>query len=237
MFALKDHPSGFKRGLIRLPTGENFPSFFGVMNTCVSRIGSNQLRAWLFQPIGDVAEIASRHRMIEWCRNERNAVNLIKFRASLKQIVNIGELYGRLYRTNGKPNIWKLFKRSLFYTNEIADICVALVKSQAPDIVGTVIEELGKYSIENTEVYEMLKQINTIVDLDESMSNGMFCVRHELDPDLDAMKEQFLKAKDELEIIIKDDLRHLPPAIKEVTCHFVAELGFLIGNELNQFNF
>lgn len=230
MFALKDHPSGFKRGVTRLPPGENFPSFFGIMNSCVSRIGSNQLRAWLFQPIGDVVELARRHRMIDWCRNERNAVNLIKFRASLKQISNVGELYGRLYRTNGKPNIWKLLKRTLFYANEMIDVCVALVKSNARDIVGTVIEELGKYSIENTEVYEMLKQINTIVDLDESIENGIFCVRHGLDPELDAMKEEFLKAKDELQVIIKDDLRHLPPTIKEVTCHFVAELGFLIGN-------
>lgn len=199
------------------------------MNTCVSDMGKNQLRAWLYQPISNVTELARRHRMIEWCRDEKNAVTMIKFRTALKQITNIGELYGRLFRTGGKPNIWKLFKRSLYYTNEISDICTALVKSKVPSIVGTVIEEYGKYAIENTQVFDMLKHIDAIIDLDESMATGEFCVRYELDPELDANKQQYLMAKDELKVVMADDLKHLPSSIREVTVHFVAELGFLVG--------
>lgn len=205
------------------------------MNTCVSRLGSNQLKAWLFQPTNVVTELERRHLMIEWCRNEKNAVNLTKFRSSLKKIVNAGELYARLIRTRGKPNVWRLLKRSLYFTNEIANICVALLKSDSPAIVGTVIEEFGKYSSEKTEVFDLLKSINTIIDLDESISTGNFTMRIGLDPELDKKKEEFQKAQEEIEVLIKDDLKEWPSAIKEVTCHFVAEMGFLIGNFRDSF--
>lgn len=226
---MKDHPSGFKKGGGNVLTNDTGPSMFGVMNKCVSRLGSNQLKAWLYQPTMDVTELARRHHMIEWCRNEKNAVNLTKFRAALKKIVNAGEVYARLVRTRGKPSIWKIFKRSLYYTNEIANICVALVKFNAPDIVGTVIEDFGKYSSENTNVYNMLKHIDTIIDLDLSIETGVFTVRSGLDASLDEKKEQFAKARDELQINIQEELHYLPSAIAEVTCHFVAEMGFLIG--------
>lgn len=199
------------------------------MNSCVSRLGSNQLKAWLYQPITAIDELKRRHQMIEWCRNEKNAVNLTKFRASLKKIVNAGELYARLIKTRGKPNIWKVFKRTLYYTNEIAEICVALSKSKSPEIVGTVIEDFGKYTTENTEVRDMLKNIDTIIDLDESTQTGLFNIRPELDATLDEKKEQFHKIKDELQLKIRDELVHLPPTITELTCHYVAEMGFLIG--------
>lgn len=212
-----------------MPAGDIGPSLFGIMNKCVSRLGSNQLKAWLYQPINDITELTRRYRMIEWCLNEKNAVNLTKFRAALKKIINAGELYARLIRTNGKPSVWKAFKRSLYYTNTIADICVALVKSNAPDIIGTVIEEFGKYSSENTNVYRMLKEIDAIIDLDSSMELGFFTVRTGLDENLDEKKELFSRATDELQANIRDEIRYLPSTILEVTCHFVAEMGFLFG--------
>lgn len=205
------------------------------MNTCASDLGKTQLKAWLYQPISNITELHRRHKMIVWCQNEKNAGQLIKMRTALKQISNVGALYGRLIRTRGSPSVWKLFKRSLYYTNELADICIALVKSKTPDIVDTVIEKYGKYAIDNKEVSEMLNKVDTIIDLDESMRIGEFCVRYEIDPELDADKEQFLEAKDEVRVLIVDDIRHLPPTIKEFTVHLVAELGFLIGKFTDNF--
>lgn len=211
------------------PTTNNGPSVFGVMNTCVSRLGSNQLKAWLFQPIRAITDLKRRHLMIEWCRSEKNAVNLTKFRAALKKVVNAGEVYGRLIRSRGKPSIWKVFKRTLYYTNEIADICIALVKSKAPNIEDTVIEKFGKFASDNTEVYDLLRHIDTIIDLDVSTTTGLFSIRPGLDPNLDAKKEQFHTTRDELQVKIKDEIKHLPPTFTELTCHYVAEMGFLIG--------
>lgn len=228
MFAHKDHPSAFKKGTSN-PSDSGL-SLFSVMNTCVSRLGSNQLKTWLFQPTNDVTELNTRHRMIKWCRNERNAINLIKFRASLKKISSTGELYARLIRTRGKPNVWKLFKRTLYYVQDMADICIALIKMKSPEIAETVIEQFGKYSMENAAVNEILKTINAIIDLDVSTSTGNFTMRPGLDAELDELKEHFQNAKDELYFLIKDELSDFPAGIKEITCHFVAELGFLIGN-------
>lgn len=227
---MKDHPSGFKKGTGNVLASDMGPSVFGIMNKCVSRLGSNKLKAWLYQPINNVTELTRRHHMIEWCRNEKNAVNLTKFRAALRKIVNAGEVYARLVRTRGKPSVFKLFKRSLYHTNEIANICIALLRVNPADIVDTVIEDFAKFSSENTEVYDMLRHIDTIIDLDLSMETGVFSVRAGLDVDLDEKKELFSKARDELQANIRDELLYFPSAITEVTCHFVAEMGFLIGN-------
>ena len=66
--------------------------------------------------------------------------------------------------------------------------------------------------------------------MDESIATGNFTIRTGLDTELDAKKEQFLKARDELQALIGDDLKQFPQQINEATCHFVAEMGFLIGN-------
>lgn len=230
MFALKDHPSGFKRGT-HAPTSNNGPSLFSVMNTCVTRLGSNQLRTWLYQPINSIDELARRHRMIEWCRNPQNNVDLTKFRAALKKIVSAGRLYAQLMRTRGKPNVWKLFKRTLFYTNEIAEICAALIKSKSPDCIDTIIQDISEFASEHTEVRDVLKHIDTIIDLDESINKGTFTVRPDLDPDLDNKKEQFNNGNQAMTEIVQVEFRaiNLPLDLPEIKCHFVVEMGFLIG--------
>lgn len=201
------------------------------MNTCVSRLGSDQLKTWLYQPINNIDELKRRHRMIEWCRNEKNAVNLTKFRAALKKIVSAGKLYGRLIRTRGKPNVWKLLKRSLYYTNEIGDICIAQVKSNSPDCVDTVIQEFADFVSVNTEVRDMLKHIDTIIDLDLSMESGLFNIRPGLDSNVDEKKQELDRVKDELLVKIQEEFMeiNLAQLLPEFKCHCMPEMGFLIG--------
>lgn len=202
------------------------------MNSCVSRLGSNQLKTWLYQPINGIDELKRRHRMIEWCRNEKNAVNLTKLRAALKKISSAGELYARLIRTRSKPNVWKIFKRTLYYTNEIAEICIALVKSKAPDCIDTVIQDLGNFASENTEVHDMLTHINTIIDLDVSVETGLFCIRSGLDASVDEKKEQLNIVAGELVQKVQQEFMTIgfPVQLPEFKCHCMPEMGFLIGN-------
>lgn len=228
---MKDHPSAFKKGATHAPTTNNGPSLYGVMNTCVSRLGSNQLKTWLYQPINGIDELRRRHRMIEWCRNEKNAVNLTKFRAALKKIVSAGELYARLIRTRGKPSVWKTFKRTLYYTKEIADICIALIKSKSPDCMDTVIQNLGNFASENTEVRDMLTHVDTIIDLDASVETGLFCIRSGLDSGVDEKKEQLNTVAHELLEKVQEEFQaiDLPLLLTEFKCHCMPEMGFLIG--------
>lgn len=204
------------------------------MNTCVSRLGSNQLKAWLYQPINGINELKRRHRMIVWCRDQKNAVNLTKFRAALKKIVSAGQLYARLIQTRGKPSVWKVFKRTLYYTNEIAEICIALVESKSADCVDTVIQEFGEFAIGNREVRDMLKHIDTIIDLDESMQTGTFTIRPGLDSNVDKKKEQFNKGKDDAQNIVHNELKalNLSALHPEFNFYFIPEMGFFIGNIL-----
>lgn len=233
VFSAKDHPSAFKKQTNDNNISDNSDSINGVMNTCASRLGSNQLKKWLYQPTRDLVELKSRYRMIGWCRNERNAVMLTKFRDSLKKITNTAETYAKLVRTRGKPSLWKVLKRSLYYANDVGSTCVTLAKRSSPDAIdmtGTIIEEFGRYYDTNTDVFDLLVSLDKIIDLDESVRSGKFCVRFGLDADLDAKKKQSREFIEEMQVTLRAELAHddLPEVFREVKLFYVYEMGFLI---------
>lgn len=233
VFSAKDHPSAFKKPATDNCINENGVSIYGVMNTCASRLGSNQLKTWLYQPTRNVAELTGRYRMIEWCRNERNAVMLTKFRHSLKKIANTAETYAKLVRTRGKPTLWKAFKRSLYYADDVGRTCVALAKAEAPDAVsvaGTIVEELGRHYETNTDVFDLLASVDKIMDLDESVNTGKFTVRFGLDEELDAKKTQLREFIEQMQQRLRAELAQedLPDIFREVKLFYVHEMGFLI---------
>lgn len=233
IFSAKDHPSAFKK------TGnenisENGLSIYGIMNTCASRLGSNQLRTWLYRPTQNLPELQSRYQMIKWCRHERNATTITKLRTSLKKIVSIAELYAKLVRTRGKPTFWKSLKRSLYYAHDIGTTCVALMKAKATangvDVTETIIEEFGQFSEANTEVYDLLKNLDSVIDLDESMNSGKFCIRFGLDDEIDEKKSKLRMAIDKIQAKLREELTDadLPDVFNEVNLFHVHEMGFLI---------
>lgn len=227
VFSSTDHPSAFKKTSDHMSSKENGTSLFTLMNGCVSKFGSNQLKTWLYQPIRDSNEISMRLRTIEWCRNERNAINMTTFRSALKKIANAGVLYGKLVKTHGKPTIWKAFKRTLYYANTIGEICKGLIQSNAADVKNTHIERFGLYSRENNELMNMLKHLDVIMDLEESLERGRFCIRYGLDDDLDVKKAKLNEAIDKFNDRIKGELHDLPEC--EFTVYHVNEMGFLLG--------
>lgn len=225
VFTATDHPSAFKKNSRR--PKEASQSLFSLMNTCVSRYGSNQLKTWLYQPIRDVDEIHLRLHTIEWLRDEKNAISITSIRSSLKKINNAGELYARLVRTHGKISVWKAFKRTLYHTNNIGEICKKLLRTNTADVAGTHIERLGMFANANNEVLNMLKHLDVIIDLEESLSRGRFCVKLGLDDELDQKKEKLFEAINGFRDRIKRELRDLPGF--EFIIHHVTEMGFLIG--------
>lgn len=227
VFSVTDHPSAFKKSSDHMSSKENGPSLFRLMNSCVSRYGSNQLKTWLYQPIRDADEISMRLRTIDWCRNERNAVNMTTFRNALKKISNVGELFARLVKTHGKPTIWKAFKRTLYYANNIGGICKGLIRTNVADIMNTHIERFGRFANENDELLNMLKHLEVIIDLEESLERGRFCIKYGLDAELDAKKAKLTEAIDGFKERVKVELIDLPEI--EFTIHHVTEMGFLIG--------
>lgn len=233
VFSATDHPSAFKKNS-RGPK-ECSQSLFSLMNTCVSRYGSNQLKTWLYQPIREVNEIYLRLHTIEWLRDEKNAISVTLFRSSLKKINNAGELYARLVRTHGKISVWKAFKRTLYHTNNIGEICKTLLRTNATDVAGTHIERLGMFANANNELMNMLKHLDVIIDLEESLLRGRFCVKFGLDDDLDQKKVKLEEAINGFRDRIKRELRDLPGFAFNI--HHVTEMGFLIGvASLNHFN-
>lgn len=233
IFVGKDHPSGFKKNPNKTnTTNDDATSLFTVMNTCVSRIGSGQLRTWLCQPNRDINELSGRYRMIEWALKEKNAIVLSKFRSALKKIYNTGELYAKLLSSRGKPAIWRAFKRSIYYANSIAQTCLALLRSNTLEVADTIIEDFGNYAHENETLTNVLQHLDIIMDLPESLKTAKFCVRFGLDDELDRNKAKLQALINELEAKTKTELTDLADTVNEVTVHFVSEMGFLIGERI-----
>lgn len=235
IFSADDHPSAFKK-TAKENISENGLSIYGIMNTCASRLGSNQLKTWLYQPTQQLNALKSRYLMIVWCRNERNAVTLTKFRSSLKKISNTAELYSKLVRTRGKPTLWRALKRSLYYAHDVGTICMTLMKANsadAADVTGTIIEELGEFCDVNTELYGLLKKLDMIIDMDESVSSGKFCIRYGLDEELDAKKTQLRKQIEAMQAKLRAEFanENLPDIFNEVNLFHFHEMGFLIGKD------
>lgn len=233
IFSVKDHPSAFKKS-----ASENISeyglSIYSIMNTCASRLGSNQLKTWLYRPTQKLTELKSRYQMITWCRHERNTVTLTKFRSSLKKIASTAELYTKLVRTRGKPTFWKALKRSLYYVHDIGTTCVALMKSNSAadgvHVADTIIGEFGEFCESNTDVYDLLKNLDSIIDLDDSVSSGKFCIRFGLDDEIDEKKTHIRMAIEEVQAKLRDELagEDMPDVFNEVNLFHVHEMGFLI---------
>lgn len=227
IFAAKDHPSGFKMRAIG-STKEGL-SFFNIMNTCVSRIGTNELKMWLQRPTRDIQELHKRYKTIDWCRNETNFIQMTKLKGFLKNIGNIGELYFKLCSTNGKPTIWKAFKQSIYYANCAGIVCGQSIEANLPGLEHTIPYEFGIYVKQNEIIESMLNHIDIIVDLEESLKLAKFCVKYGLDPDLDSKKDKILQVISMVTDKAAEEINSLPEFIHELTVHFVSEMGFLIG--------
>lgn len=239
IFTVNDHPSAFKKSATSENMKQNGLSIFGLINAnCVSRLGSNQLKTWLYQPTRNIDELKYRYCMIAWCRNERNAVNKTKFRAALKRIHDASELYAKLIRTRGKPTLWRSFKQSLYFTNSIGEICVALIKSNATDIDGTLIQEFGHFAEANNQVHELLVHLNLIIDFDESLKSGKFAVRSGLDSVLDEKKDKFRAITDEMQTKVRIELenQHLSECFHNIQVMYLQEMGFLLCKTLFSFS-
>lgn len=227
IFAAKDHPSGFK--MCSVGSSKEGRSFYSIINNCVSRIGATELRAIMQRPIRDVHELKMRFATIEWCRLEPNASHLTRIKTHLKNVGNIGELYGKLVRSQDQPVLWKSFKRSLYYANCVWEYCVHLLTAKTPDIDGTLIEQIGNHMKDENALVNMLDHLDIIVDLEESLKLSKFCVNFGLDDELDGKKNKFFQVIKMLTEKAAQEINNLPEYVHELTVHCVNEMGFLIG--------
>lgn len=229
IFAAKDHPSGFK--MCATGSSKEGCSFYSIINSCVSRNGSNELRTLMQRPTRDLNELQLRFATIQWCRLEQNATHLTRLKSYLKNVGNVGELYGKLVRTQDQPTLWKSFKRTLYYANCIGEYCVHLVDGKMPNLDGTLIKQIGEHMRDNKVLQNMLDHIDIIVDLEESLKLSKFCVNFGLDKDLDAKKDKFFEVINILSAKAAKEINNLPEFVHELTVHCVNEMGFLIGEQ------
>lgn len=226
IFNVKDHPSAFKRSASG--SKREAMSLYYMINKSASRIGSMELKMVLQQPIRDIEELRTRHATIEWCMSMDNANMKTRMCTSLRSISALSELYQKMMNNRSNANIWKNFKRGLYYGLNAGTICQEAMQLDAVSVAGTIIEALGKFTAETKTMHEVMEAINMIVDMEESFFNNRFCVKCGLDAALDAKKDKFREVIDILKVAAETELQALPECITQLSVHFIQEVGFLV---------
>lgn len=110
-----DLPPATRRNLELVQTlrGEDAPTLFSLLDTCMTGMGSRALKAWLLEPLRDRAQAESRLAAVTVLREG----GWQKLRAELKGVSDVERITARIALRQVRPR-------------ELVGLCVALSKSQ-----------------------------------------------------------------------------------------------------------
>lgn len=220
------HPSSFKNQVRR-----DGLSLFKMLNQCSSSVGIQELKSVLKQPSRNIHELNRRFATIEWCLVKENFDNVIKLRDSLKSILNISAVVGRIITNLGRTSDWKSLKKTVYSCFLICEFCAALDENS---VKLTVLYDLGKFSTDDIIIKGILFALDKIVDLDSIEKKKRFIVKEGIDPALDEKREILHDLKHSYNEMTPDDSL-ISRSDERNAFHFVhfKELGFVIGTEKN----
>lgn len=225
IFNMKDHPSSFNKTVLK----REDQSLFHLINKCASRLGAMELRMVLQQPIRDLVELKARHATIEWFINAENNGLATKLRVCLKNVTQLSEQFQKLVNDGrARVNIWKNYKRGLYYGINAGNICKDIVTRDGAAVAGTIMESLAMFIDSTTSMQDALDAVNLIVDLQSSESNNRFTVKYGIDATLDEKKQKLLDLIGVMEQAANAELDKLPLFITQIRILFIAELGFVL---------
>lgn len=224
------HPSAFKMGVAR--NKEGF-SVYSLLNQCCSSYGSRELKSIMLQPTRDPADIQKRLDIVEWTMCPPNMATVKRLRAILRTMSNISEVYWRLKRAGSTASGWKLLQNTV---NAVHAICLTCVgeTNQANGCRGMTTANAAVAFLKEVANGEPIfkkfaNSINCVVDVVETVKYNRFTVRQGFHAELDAMKQQLIDIKFELEQIVELEVTHFPEGAQDVSVKYMDTIGFVIG--------
>lgn len=222
------HPSSLKKGATR--NVREGLSIFSILNRCLSRYGSRELKTMMLQPCRIIKELQKRLDCVEWCMSKMSTPFMQDLCKHLRSIGNISELYVRLASRGSKPIDWKLLHRTML---SMYKICVACQQQIEVDNENGSDPNWSLYEIACCEdrlvLQKNLCSIYKIMDIGASVQQGTFVVKEGFDPLLQEQKEQMLRIKEQLLKLSQTEVSVFPDYVEQCIVIYLEHFGFLLG--------
>ncbi|KAG9319483.1 hypothetical protein KVV02_002732 [Mortierella alpina] len=223
IFEDQTHPSmhtsirGRKEGL----------SLFGVLDQTKTPQGRYLLKQWLLKPSIDPAVLHARHQTVECFIRTENQTNIGQLIDSLSHIKNIPRVLQALPR---KATIaeWQAILQFVYYCLKIYHVSREIFVGEAP-IISHILQFFTVKSL-----MDIGANINDVVDFDESIVEGRCVVKHNVDEELDRMRQTYHGLDSFLSEIAKEISMTIPSDFASViNVIYFPQLGYLIAAPRN----
>lgn len=232
IFSNINHPSSFK-----LQVRKDGLSLFNLLNHCASSVGVQELKTILRQPTRDIQELNIRLTTVEWCMAEKNLSHVQRFRGFLGGLINIQAAFRRIMVNHGNSFVdWKSFKRTIFNINTICHLSSTLSNDQ---IKGTILIQLASFHKEGVSINGVLFGLERIVDIEATETKKRFCVKKDLDLQLDEKKAALDKILEDFNgMELDESLLKINNTHDTFSFVHYKEIGFVVGSvmKLDQMN-
>ncbi|PNF16373.1 hypothetical protein B7P43_G10502, partial [Cryptotermes secundus] len=212
------HPSSFKRGA-RGSYREGL-SVYGIFNRCKSQLGCKFMRVMFLHPSRDIDVLNSRFDVVQFCVQPKNEDIVKNMLVCMKNIKNITRIISRLTKLSASVREWKCLHKTIYYGIMLGNLCEAIA-SEAKlfrEIAGCITEEMCQTDY----------CINRIIDFKEAELQNTFVVKLGVDEELDRLKQKCGGIPELISSVAQQELKHLPPYIKECALVYIPEIGYLL---------
>ncbi|KAF9983142.1 MutS protein msh5 [Mortierella antarctica] len=218
IFEDETHPSmhtrirGRKEGL----------SLFGVLDQTKTPQGRYLLKQWLLKPSIDPAVLHARHQTVECFTRTENQTTIGQLIDSLSHIKNIPRVLQALPR---KATIaeWQAILQFVYYCLKIYHVSREIFVGEAP-IISHILQFFTVKSL-----MDIGANINDVVDFDDSIVEGRCVVKHNVDEELDRMRQTYHGLDSFLSEIAKEISMTIPSDFASViNVIYFPQLGYLI---------
>ncbi|KAF9289991.1 MutS protein msh5 [Mortierella alpina] len=218
IFEEETHPSmhtsirGRKEGL----------SLFGVLDQTKTPQGRYLMKQWLLRPSVDPAVLHARHQTVECFTRTENQTTIGQLIDSLSHIKNIPRVLQALPR---KATIaeWQAILQFVYYCLKICHVSREIFVGEAP-IISHILQF---FTVK--DLMDIGANINDVVDFDESVIEGRCVVKHNVDEELDHMRQTYHGLDSFLSEIAKEISLTIPSDFASViNVIYFPQLGYLI---------
>ncbi|XP_064386195.1 mutS protein homolog 5-like [Halichondria panicea] len=219
VFRKEAHPSVYKAGGGGAKEGL---SLFGIANKTKSSLGYKMLKMWFLRPLNDKQTLTNRLDAISFLSSPRNEEVATTLHSCIKQIKNIPRILVRMSNAVATISDWKALYKTVYNGIFIGDLCRSLPSNIS------VFKRTSECLCESIQRVAAL--IDKVIDFDESDVNSRFCVKSNIDSELDSKRELLYGLPDLLTRAAEAELESFPPesGISHCSIVYVAQLGYLL---------
>ncbi|KAG0248875.1 MutS protein msh5 [Mortierella polycephala] len=202
-------------------------SLFSILNHAKTSQGRYLLKQWLLRPSMDLDVIHARHQTVECFMRAENQTTVNQLTHCLSHVKNIPKVLQELPRKTTIAE-WQAILQFVYYCLKIYNCSQEIFVGEA-SIIHKI---LHQFVIK--DLMDICANINDVLDFDESVNEGRCVVKHNVDEELDQMRQTYHGLDSFLSEIAKEISQTIPSEFTStINVIYFPQLGYLITVPIN----